>query len=67
MQDRVKARFTGKVKITMEWEDGEGKKEDSIDATVLHGLIGMLERRFFQVRVSPKGRRIQVEAWGKKL
>ena len=56
----------GRVKITLEWVNEKGKKEDSIDANVLHGLIGMLERRFSQVRVRPEGQLIQLEAWGEK-
>ena len=56
----------GKVKITLEWVNEKGKKEDLIDANVLHGLIGMLERRFSQVRIRPSGQLIQLEAWGEK-
>ena len=56
----------GKVKITLEWVNEKGKKEDAIDANVLHGLIGMRERRFSQVRVRPEGQLIQLEAWGEK-
>ena len=56
----------GKVVITIEWLNEKGKKEDTIDANVLHGLIGMLERRFSQVRIRPEGQLIQLEAWGVK-
>ena len=56
----------GKVKITVEWVDERGKKKDTIDSSIIHGLIGVLERRFKEVEIRPSDQVIILEAQGGK-